>query len=138
MSGQFDTTDALVLDRESLPLPSRETEWRAVPQDVDYCGTLKLDIDATDTVRGIVSANLIVPVAGGGPMTLLYPKWMPGYHSPQNPIELFAGLEIRAGDLILDWKRDPVEVYAFHIDVPKGKGPRHQLPVPVPDHIDTG
>ena len=51
-------------------------------------------------------------------MTLLYPKWMPGYHSPQNPIELFAGLEIRGGDVLLDWRRDAVEVYAFHIDVP--------------------
>ena len=53
-------------------------------------------------------------------MTLLYPKWMPGYHSPQNPLELFAGLEIKAGTTVLDWQRDPVEVYAFHFEVPEG------------------
>ena len=90
------------------------------PQDVPYCGLITLEIDATDTLRGIVRAHQSVPVARAGAMTLLYPKWMPGYHSPQNPIELFAGLEIRTGDVLLDWRRDPVEVYAFHIDVPDG------------------
>ncbi|MDB5700277.1 MAG: family peptidase [Sphingomonadales bacterium] len=123
MSDQFDTQDSMTLDRSvRLPQPIVENAWSVEPQDKDYYGALKLDIDATDTLRGIVSAKLVMPVAKGGPMTLLYPKWMPGYHSPQNPIELFAGLEIKAGDLILDWKRDPVEVYAFHIDVPEGTG----------------
>jgi len=90
------------------------------PQDVPYCGLITLEIDATDTVRGIVRGHQSVPVAKAGAMTLLYPKWMPGYHSPQNPIELFAGLEIRTKDTLLDWRRDAVEVYAFHIDVPDG------------------
>ena len=92
------------------------------PRDEAYCGPLALEIDATDTARGIVRAHLRMPVARSGAMTLFYPKWMPGYHSPQNPIELFAGLEIRAGDTVLDWRRDAVEVYAFHIDVPEGTG----------------
>jgi predicted metalloprotease with PDZ domain len=90
------------------------------PQDVPYCGLITLEIDATDTARGIVRGHQSVPVAKAGAMTLLYPKWMPGYHSPQNPIELFAGLEIRTRDTLLDWRRDAVEVYAFHIDVPDG------------------
>lgn len=89
------------------------------PRDVDYPGFLKLAVDATDTARGIITCRLQLPVATAGPMTLYYPKWMPGYHSPQNPIELFAGLEIRAGGTVLDWRRDPVEVYAFNIDVPE-------------------
>src|SRR3978361_2094933 len=88
------------------------------PQDVPYCGLITLEIDARDTIRGILRGHQSVPVAKAGPMTLLYPKWMPGYHSPQNPIELFAGLEVKAGDLVLDWRRDPLEVYAFHVDVP--------------------
>ena len=112
--------DCTVLEAPASTLQEMRSGWNAPPQDVDYCGTLSLEIDASDTYRGIVSGRLVVPVAHGGPMTLFYPKWMPGYHSPQNPIELFAGLEIKAGDLVLDWKRDPVEVYAFHIDVPSG------------------
>jgi predicted metalloprotease with PDZ domain len=105
---------------DPLPQPQDHAEWRSTPQDIDYCGELRLEIDASDTHRGIVSGRLTVPVAECGQMTLLYPKWMPGYHSPQNPIELFAGLEIKAGDLVLDWRRDAVEVYAFHIDIPEG------------------
>jgi predicted metalloprotease with PDZ domain len=107
-------------DRAAGGRPTSPAEWRSDPQDIDYPRDLSLAIDVTDTLRGIVSGKLIVPVAQSGQMTLLYPKWMPGYHSPQNPIELFAGLEIKAGDLVLDWERDPVEVYAFHIDVPDG------------------
>ena len=91
-----------------------------VVEDVPYPGVLGLSIDARDTARGIISGRLSIPVSAAGPMTLLYPKWMPGYHSPQNPIELFAGLEIRAGKARIDWRRDPVEVYAFHLDVPEG------------------
>lgn len=100
--------------------------WRAArpdieePRDVPYPGCLRLTIDATDIARGVVSGRLTLQVSGPGPMTLLYPKWMPGYHSPQNPIELFAGLRIEAGGKPLDWRRDPVEVYAFHVVVPEG------------------
>lgn len=102
-----------------LYLREHSAVWRSDPQDIDYCGVLKLFIDARDVQRGIISAKLSMPVFGPGRMTLLYPKWMPGYHSPQNPIELLAGLKIKAGDLVLDWRRDAVEVYAFHIDVPE-------------------
>ena len=112
-----------LLDRHSKPDIGQQSataeQWKSDPQDVDYPGTLRLAIDASDNVRGIISGRLAIPVQPG-PLTLLYPKWMPGYHSPQNPIELFAGLEIRAGETILDWRRDPVEVYAFHVEVPEG------------------
>jgi predicted metalloprotease with PDZ domain len=103
-----------------VDLPQPRKEWRSAPQDIPYPGVLHLRIDATDTARGIIAGQLTIPVAAHGRMTLLYPKWMPGYHSPQNPVELFAGLEIKAGDTTLDWRRDPTEVYAFHVDVPEG------------------
>jgi predicted metalloprotease with PDZ domain len=53
-------------------------------------------------------------------MMLLYPKWLPGFHAPQAPIELFAGLTITAAGRDIAWKRHPVTVNAFHIDVPEG------------------
>jgi predicted metalloprotease with PDZ domain len=104
--------------------PEAEPEAAGIPapRDWPYPGLLRLRIDATDTDRGIFNGRLTLPLYRTGPMTILYPKWIPGYHSPQNPIELFAGLEIRAGKTVLDWRRDPVEVYAFHIDVPQGTG----------------
>jgi predicted metalloprotease with PDZ domain len=97
---------------------SAAADFIPAPRDIPFHGVIALAIDATDTDRGIISCRATVPVADTGATTLLYPKWMPGYHSPQNPIELFAGLEIRAGDVLLDWRRDAVEVYVFHIDVP--------------------
>jgi hypothetical protein len=53
-------------------------------------------------------------------LTLLYPKWLQGKHGPRGEIEKLTGLQISAGGKRLQWKRDPVDVFAFHIDVPSG------------------
>ncbi|MGH8131906.1 MAG: M61 family metallopeptidase, partial [Steroidobacteraceae bacterium] len=55
-----------------------------------------------------------------GTLTLLYPKWIPGNHSPTGPIDKLAGLKVSAAGKLLPWKRDPLDVYAFHIEVPPG------------------
>src|SRR3546814_1942948 len=53
-------------------------------------------------------------------MTFLYPKWLPGHHSPSGPLDKLAGLVFRAGGKVLPWTRDKVDMYAYHIDVPEG------------------
>ncbi|WP_322964788.1 M61 family metallopeptidase [Sphingomonas fuzhouensis] len=88
--------------------------------DTPYPGTIKLVVDATDTNRGIFRVKETIPVAKAGPMALLFPKWLPGAHSPRGEIEKLAGLVIRSNGRILPWTRDPVDVFAFHIDVPAG------------------
>lgn len=104
------------------PAPSPIPAPVPVPAPVDrpYCGRLHLRVDVSDVVRGIYRAQEVIPVEGPGTLTLLYPKWLPGYHSPQAPIELLAGLTIHAGDTELDWSRDPVTVNAFTCEVPEG------------------
>jgi predicted metalloprotease with PDZ domain len=97
---------------QPLPIPD--------PQDITYCGALQLHVDATDTLRRIFRAHEIIPVAEPGVLTLLLPKWLPGYHAPQAPIELLAGLEFEALGRRLHWTRHPSEVYAFHVNVPEG------------------
>ena len=92
----------------------------AAPRDVAYAGVIALDVDASDALRGIFRVRERVPVAGPGPMKLLYPEWHPGRHAPRGPINLLSGIEIRAGGVPVAWRRDPVNVYAFHIDVPQG------------------
>src|SRR5262245_12818182 len=92
----------------------------AAPQDVAYPGVITLEIDATDVRRGIFRGRETVPVAGPGPITLLYPEWLPGNHGPRGPLNLFAGLEVRANGERIPWRRDPVNVYAFHVDAPAG------------------
>jgi predicted metalloprotease with PDZ domain len=90
------------------------------PQDRPYPGIVKLHVDATDVTRCIFQVRQTIPVAKTGAMTLLYPKWIPGFHSPAAAIELLAGVEIRAGEHRLNWQRHPVEVHAFECVVPEG------------------
>ena len=92
----------------------------ATPVDKPYPGTIKLSVDATDLDRRILTVHETVPVAGPGPLTLLYPEWLPGKHSPRGPVDKLAGLIVHGSGQRLEWVRDPVDVYAFHIDVPAG------------------
>jgi len=91
-----------------------------VARDVPYPGTMKLVVDATDLDRRIMTVKQTIPVAEPGPMVLLYPEWLPGKHGPRGELEKLAGLKVTAGGKTLAWRRDPVEVYALHIDVPAG------------------
>jgi predicted metalloprotease with PDZ domain len=104
----------------TLPHPAPAAIGISPPEDTPYAGVIVLDVDANDLDRRIFRVRETVPVARAGNLTLLYPKWLPGYHSPDAPIELFAGLIIRADDQELTWRRDAVEMHAFHIDVPEG------------------
>ena len=58
--------------------------------------------------------------AKAGPMTLLYPQWIPGGHGPTGPIVNLVGLKVEGGGKPIAWKRDSVNMYAFHLDVPAG------------------
>jgi predicted metalloprotease with PDZ domain len=78
-----------------------------------------LFVDCSDARRGVFHAHVTIP-AVPGPMTLVYPKWIPGEHTPTGPLMQVAGLHVRAGDRELAWTRDPVDLFAFHIDVPAG------------------
>jgi hypothetical protein len=78
----------------NLPQPLPEPPPVPEPEDKPYCGTIRLEVDVTDVQRRIYRVKETIPVPGPGPMLLIYPKWLPGFHAPQAPIELFAGLEI--------------------------------------------
>jgi predicted metalloprotease with PDZ domain len=107
-------------ENQSQPLPAAPTPEIPAPVDTPYPGTIKLAVDATDLARGVFAVHETVPVSGPGPLTLLYPKWLPGNHSPTGPIDKLAGLIVTAGGKRIEWRRDPVDVYAFHIDAPAG------------------
>jgi predicted metalloprotease with PDZ domain len=97
---------------------------RAVPDAVDAPypgGAMRLDIDATDITRGAYRVTQTIPVAPNiRKLTLLLPQWLPGNHGPRGPMAELVDLHFYAGDQKLSWKRDPVEVFAFHVDVPTG------------------
>ena len=89
------------------------------PQDTPYSGTITLKVDASDTRQGIYRVHERIPVHAGA-LTLLYPEWIPGDHSPTGPIAMLAGLKVSANGKSITWKRDEYNVYAFHLDVPAG------------------
>jgi len=93
----------------------------AIPpaRDVPYPGTIRLTVDASDVTRGIFRVKETVPVAAG-PLVLLYPAWLPGAHAPQGAIDKVAGLVVTAGGAPIQWRRDTVDVHAFHLVVPGG------------------
>ena len=84
-----------------------------------WSGTI--EVDATEAPRRIFHARLTLPAAPG-PLVLYYPKWIPGEHGPTGPITDLVGLRFAAGGKTLPWRRDPIDMYAFHLDVPAGAG----------------
>jgi predicted metalloprotease with PDZ domain len=101
---------------QPLPLPAPIP----APRDVAYPGVITLKVDATDLERRIFQVRETIPVAAAGPMVLLFPQWLPGNHSPSGGLDKFAGLVIHVGGQRVEWVRDPVDVFAFHIVVPPG------------------
>ena len=103
---------------QNAPMPAAMPAEIAAPQDTPYPGTLRLSVDASDIARRIFNVRETIPVRGGTSVVLLYPRWLPGNHSPSGRIDALAGLIITAGGARVEWRRDPVDVFAFHVDVP--------------------
>ena len=79
----------------------------------------RLEVDLREAPQHIFHAKLTLPV-NAGPLTLVYPKWIPGEHSPTGPIVDLVGLKITAAGKEVSWRRDDVDMFAFHLDVPAG------------------
>ncbi len=82
-------------------------------------GPIALAVDATDAPRGILHTRLHIP-ASPGKLTLFYPKWIPGEHSPDGPINNVTGLEFSSNGKPLNWRRDDDDMFTFLLDVPDG------------------
>jgi predicted metalloprotease with PDZ domain len=81
--------------------------------------TITVSVDASDAPRKIFHAQLTIPAAPGT-LTLYYPKWIPGEHGPTGPIEDLAGLKFTANGQTLKWRRDLLDGWKFHVEVPAG------------------
>ncbi len=87
--------------------------------DAPYPGEISLRVDLTDTARKIFNVREVVPVKAG-PLTLSYPKWIPGEHGPTGPIDGVTGLKITANGARVSWRRDLLDMYSIDLDVPAG------------------
>jgi predicted metalloprotease with PDZ domain len=86
--------------------------WSANP-------TVTLSVDATSAPRKIFHATLHFP-ATSGDLTLYYPKWIPGEHAPDGPVIDLAGLKFFANGKPLKWRRDLLDGFTIHVEVPAG------------------
>jgi predicted metalloprotease with PDZ domain len=82
-------------------------------------GPITVQVDSTETPRKIFHAKLNLP-AKPGTLTLYYPKWIPGEHGPTGPIQDLAGLKFTGNGRTLAWRRDLLDGWTFHVEVPAG------------------
>lgn len=106
--------------QNSRPSETPKADTIPAPRDIPYPGTIQLSVDASDVTRGIFRIHERVPVTGAGDVVMLYPKWIPGGHTPRGDIKNVTGFRPSANGQALDWVRDDLDVWAFHIKVPAG------------------
>jgi len=100
---------------QPVPLPAPV----GAPVDKPYAGTISLSVDLTNVNDRMLMVRETIPVKSGE-ITLLYPQWIPGTHAPSNLVANLAGLVVVADGKRVSWMRDRVDMWAFHVDVPKG------------------
>jgi len=100
-----------------LPVVAQKTQKNSTAKTAPPRITLSLD--ATEAPRKIFHARLTIPATPGA-LTLHYPKWIPGEHGPNGPIQDLAGLTFTANGQTLKWRRDLLDGWTFHVEVPAG------------------
>jgi hypothetical protein len=90
------------------------------PAEHRYAGDLTLSVDLTDPGQKIFRVHESIPVKAGN-VTLYYPKWIPGEHSPSGTISDVTGLIIStdSGQRV-EWRRDLDDMFTLHLAVPPG------------------
>jgi len=99
------------LGPQPVPLPPPGV----APADTPYPGTISLLVDVTSIKVRVLNVHETIPIKGRD-ITLLYPEWLPGTHSPSNPVGELAGLAVTANGKRIPWVRDRVDMYAFHVE----------------------
>jgi predicted metalloprotease with PDZ domain len=93
----------------------------AAPVDKPYAGPIRLAVDISNIADRVESVSEQIPVVPGSQeMVLLYPEWLPGDHEPSGPIESLAGIVTTVDGKRVQWVRDRVNVYAFHVPLQPG------------------
>jgi predicted metalloprotease with PDZ domain len=91
------------------------------PADKPFAGPIALSVDLSNIVDRVERVHEEIPVIPGSTeMTLLYPEWLPGDHEPSGPIQNLAGIITTVDGNRVQWIRDRVNVYAFHVSLASG------------------
>src|SRR5262249_22731117 len=79
--------------KQPQPQPTPMPPPIAAPVDKPYIGPIQLSVDIADITDRVEKVHEDIPVEPGAKeMVLLYPKWVPGAHSPIGPISSLGGI----------------------------------------------
>jgi len=81
--------------------------------------TISLTVDATKTSEKMLHGRIEMPVKPG-PLTIYYPKWIPGEHRVGGPITSLTGLKFEGNGKVIPWRRDLEDTFSFHLNIPDG------------------
>jgi predicted metalloprotease with PDZ domain len=90
-----------------------------IPSVAHAAETISLTVDATKSPEKLLRSHEVIPVKPG-PLTIYYPKWIPGEHGPSGPITSVTGLKFEGNGKVIPWQRDLLDVFTFHVDIPSG------------------
>jgi predicted metalloprotease with PDZ domain len=79
--------------------------------------SIKVNVDASEAARNILHVKETMTVKPGE-FTLYYPKWIPGEHAPTGTLNNMANLFVTANGKTIQWRRDDVDMFAFHLTIP--------------------
>ena len=91
----------------------------SAPRAATRPGVIRVEVDETLAPQRILHTHLTIPVQPG-PLVLYYPQWIPGEHMPDGPINGMAGLKFMAGRKAIPWRRDLLDMFEFHLEIPPG------------------
>ena len=80
---------------------------------------IRITADLTEAPRKLYHAEIDLPVKAGE-NSFTTPEWIPGNHRPTGPAEDITGVVFSIDGKPIPWRRDDVDLYEFHVDVPKG------------------
>ena len=123
-------------ETNSAPVAPQLDDATPLPLDAPWPGgTMRLEIDASDTRRALYNVRQTIPVAPGmRQLNLLLPEWLPGKHGPRGAANLVSDIRFTANGEALEWQRDPLDVYRYMVMLPEGTGEvvatfRHTSPI---------
>ena len=79
--------------------------------------SMSIFVDAREAPRNLFHVKVEMPIPPGG-CHFVYPKWIPGWHTPTGAIQNVIGLRVAADGTNVPWERDLVDMYAFSCHAP--------------------
>lgn len=115
------TLSAQTIKNPPPPQPVPMPPAIAAPADQPYVGPVQLEVDASNFKDRVIHVREEIPLPRNAKeLVLLYPQWLPGAHSPGGPISRVAGVITSVDGTRVQWIRDQVHVYAFHVPLSAG------------------